>query len=55
MVNEQILKKKISWSGRILKAKIMFAFGVLLLILPQLRHTQCRRKGEVPFFSILYI
>ena len=27
----------------------MFAFGVLLLILPQLRHTQCRRKGEVPF------
>lgn len=41
--------KKLSWSGRILKAKIMFAFGVLLLILPQLRHAQRRRKGEVPF------
>lgn len=31
----------------------MFAFGVLLLILPQLGYTQCRRKREVPF-SVYY-
>lgn len=31
----------------------MLAFGVLLLILPQLGYTQCRRKREVPF-SVYY-
>lgn len=47
------VKNIILWSGRIWKAEMMFAFGVLLLMLSQLRwHTQYRRKWEV--FSSVY-